>query len=200
MSKNIIEEIRKGQILEATKKLILQKGYSNVSIKDIAVEMDMSPGILYHYFESKEVIFFEVLKQSFFSAPYRKVMETVTPLQNFPEKMIAYIDTVNESILEDIEFYILVVIYMSQVAYSPEIAELLQRFIRNLRLFVEEMLELAVEQGFITKATAQNLPELMMSMYMGLVLQYIADPEGIDLKQALSLQKQVILRYLQIEE
>lgn len=57
MSKHIIEEIRKGQILEATKKLILQKGYSNVSIKDIAVEMDMSPGILYHYFESKEVIF-----------------------------------------------------------------------------------------------------------------------------------------------
>ena len=86
MSKHIIEEIRKGQILEATKKLILQKGYSNVSIKDIAVEMDMSPGILYHYFESKEVIFFEVLKKSFFSAPYRKVMETVTTLQNFPKK------------------------------------------------------------------------------------------------------------------
>ena len=48
--------------------LFLKKGYQSVSIKDIMEASNLSKGGIYHHFESKEGILFEVLNQYFFKA------------------------------------------------------------------------------------------------------------------------------------
>ncbi|MGE5545007.1 MAG: TetR/AcrR family transcriptional regulator [Bacillota bacterium] len=199
MSKNIVEEIRREQITNATKKLILTKGYNNFSMKDLAAELEMSAGIMYHYFTSKEDILFEVLKDSFFRGPYMKVMETVSPLQTFPEKILSYLDTVNRSIKEDLEFYLLIVIYIGQVTYAPKTSMLLEKFLNNLRSFVRDILQLGVEQGFLEEDMINSLPELIIANYMGLVLQIAQDQQALNLDNALMKNKELILRYLGIK-
>lgn len=45
---------RRGQIIAAAIKLFGQRGYYTVTIKDIAKEAGISPGLIYQYFQNKE--------------------------------------------------------------------------------------------------------------------------------------------------
>lgn len=53
-------------ILKTAYGLFLKKGYQSVSIKDIMEASNLSKGGIYHHFENKEGILFEVLDQYFF--------------------------------------------------------------------------------------------------------------------------------------
>jgi len=57
------KEQRRIQILEAALDLFIRKGYGETKIADIAEAADMSMGLLFHYFESKERLY-EVLVRS----------------------------------------------------------------------------------------------------------------------------------------
>jgi len=57
------KEQRRIQILEAALDLFIRKGYGETKIADIADAADMSMGLLFHYFESKEKLY-EVLVRS----------------------------------------------------------------------------------------------------------------------------------------
>src|SRR5438552_6852873 len=47
-------EERREQILDAAAKVFGEKGFAGASIRDIAREVGVTEGLLYHYFESKE--------------------------------------------------------------------------------------------------------------------------------------------------
>jgi len=53
--------LRKKRILAQARNLFWQKGYSSVSMRDLARAYGCQPGNLYHYFETKESILFAVL-------------------------------------------------------------------------------------------------------------------------------------------
>ena len=53
---------KKQYIIETAKKVFMEKGYKNVTMKDIVEACDISRGGLYLYFESTAAIFEEVLK------------------------------------------------------------------------------------------------------------------------------------------
>ena len=56
MARNKHREVTVGKILEVSKRLFLEKGYDNTKIQDIADELGMTKGAIYHHFESKEEI------------------------------------------------------------------------------------------------------------------------------------------------
>lgn len=55
----------KDKIIDASFELLLRKGYDGVSISDIQKTMNISRGLLYHYFGSKETLFLEAIKRHF---------------------------------------------------------------------------------------------------------------------------------------
>ena len=48
------KEERREQILDAALRVFAEKGFAGASIRDIAKEVGVTEGLLYHYFESKE--------------------------------------------------------------------------------------------------------------------------------------------------
>ena len=54
---------KKQYILDTAKKVFAQKGFKNVTMKDIVEACDISRGGLYIYFDSTETIFLECLKE-----------------------------------------------------------------------------------------------------------------------------------------
>ena len=56
------KEKRRMEILEAGLDLFIHKGYAATKISDIAKAVDMSVGLLFHYFESKEKLYEELIK------------------------------------------------------------------------------------------------------------------------------------------
>lgn len=56
LQNNAIKEQRAKEILEASLRLFCEKGFDRVSINMIADECNISHGLLYHYYQSKEEI------------------------------------------------------------------------------------------------------------------------------------------------
>lgn len=48
---------RKAELLETAMRLFSERGYDNVSMRDIARAADVAPGLAYHYFDSKQKLF-----------------------------------------------------------------------------------------------------------------------------------------------
>lgn len=55
------KEIRKNEILNAAEKLFFSNGYEDVSLNEIANEVNLGRSTLYLYFENKEELFFAVV-------------------------------------------------------------------------------------------------------------------------------------------
>ena len=53
---------RRNEILAAGLDLFIRRGYASTKISDIASQVGMSVGLLFHYFESKEKLYEELIK------------------------------------------------------------------------------------------------------------------------------------------
>jgi AcrR family transcriptional regulator len=54
---------RRKQLIEVAFKLFAEKGMENTSIKDIATEASVAQGLIYHYFRSKDDLFWAIISQ-----------------------------------------------------------------------------------------------------------------------------------------
>ena len=54
-------EERKCEILDAAMELFIERGYESTSLRDIAKHMGIAPGLVYHYFDSKQKLFDEAM-------------------------------------------------------------------------------------------------------------------------------------------
>src|SRR5689334_349416 len=59
-----VVEDRREQILEAALRVFARKGFARSTNKDIAVEAGITPGLIYHYFESKEALLQAVIEEA----------------------------------------------------------------------------------------------------------------------------------------
>jgi len=66
---------RRQAILESALGVFVQKGYMRTTVKDLAKAAGISSGLMYHYFESKEHLFEEAIKQRSFLPQLRKILE-----------------------------------------------------------------------------------------------------------------------------
>jgi AcrR family transcriptional regulator len=63
-------------ILDAARKIFLEKGYHLTSMRNIAEEINYSAGTIYRYFKEKDEIFHELHEEGF-----RRMLEMMQPLQ-----------------------------------------------------------------------------------------------------------------------
>lgn len=79
------KEKRRQDILEKSLDLFVYKGYNGTTIRDIAKKVDMSVGLLFHYFESKQAILEELIKiaQLGVSSTVNLFLMPISPIECF---------------------------------------------------------------------------------------------------------------------
>lgn len=76
---------RRQQILMKALELFVQKGYRETKISDIADAAGMSTGLLFHYFESKEQLYEELVRIGLEGTKAPAKLEPAAPLQYFTD-------------------------------------------------------------------------------------------------------------------
>lgn len=64
MSKQEQKDLRRKQILDTSLDLFVRNGYYGTTTKEIAQKLNMSQGLFFHYFESKDTIYKEHLERA----------------------------------------------------------------------------------------------------------------------------------------
>ncbi len=75
-----IRDERREQILSAALKVFGTKGFAATKISDIVARAGMSHGLVYHYFKSKEEIFYVLLKRAMETSAQSLVMVEAMPI------------------------------------------------------------------------------------------------------------------------
>lgn len=115
----IIKDERREQILSAALKSFAKKGFAATKISDIAARANLSHGLVYHYFKSKEEIFYVLLERAMQTSAQTLINVEKAPLSPLEKvrQTAKYILGGIES-FEDSAYYFLIVAHAS-VMESP---------------------------------------------------------------------------------
>lgn len=83
MTRQEQKEARRKEILMRALELFVKKGYHETKISDIAESAQMSVGLLFHYFESKEELYIELVKMGVEGTRHPEKLKNLPPEQFF---------------------------------------------------------------------------------------------------------------------
>ena len=176
-------EDRREQIMEAALRVFAKKGFAEASNKDIAREASITPGLIYHYFESKEALLKAILEERSPSRVAREIPEQILALS--PEEFFRFVIRQMLIGMEDGKFLPLLKLYLSEAIHHPEITPLVTANISQGGSFMEGYLAAKMESGQLCKTDPRLATELVMGSVMNMVIrrQVLRDPITLEYSQ-----------------
>jgi AcrR family transcriptional regulator len=199
-TKNQTEQIRaerKAQILDAAYQVFSQKGFHLTTVADVAAKAEVSYGIVYHYYQNKEELFWVVFEN--WASEYvssqtalEEFLSTATAadqLKTFASASIQLMTKSTEFLPAQMEFWSLMVRH-------DQVREHFQQLFNTLRAPLVAIIQKGIDDGEFREADPEILASLALAAYDGLVLQWIADPQKIDWQVATGTLVDLLLCYL----
>lgn len=174
-----VVEDRREQIIDAAMRIFSQKGFSRATNKDIAREAGITPGLIYHYFESKEALLKALVEAR---SPVQMLRDLPTPMLAMPpESFLPYL--VRQVLLrvEDEKFVQLIRVFLSEVEHNVSIRPLVMEVLHHAVGFVSNYLGAQMEQGRLQQSDPLLTAQLLIGTIMGFVLrrQVLHDPMAL---------------------
>ncbi len=159
---------KRREILHATQKLILTKGYEQMSIQDILDEVQMSSGAFHHYFDSRGALleaFAEQIEQET-EKPLLAIIHD--PSLSAIEKLQGFFDTLDRLRMA----HKAEVVQLGRVWYTDDNAVVRQKvdqavFAQRAPLLTE-IVRQGIEEGSFTTASSDKAGEVIMSLLQGM--------------------------------
>lgn len=117
----ISKEERIRQIKEASKKVFLEKGFSNTVMQDIMEETGLSRGGLYHYYSSTNEIMYDLMKEGD-AFRYKKIEESLT--QSSRPHINIITDIIMDKMLVENEYTRLYAMFLCQLEEDKDLKAL----------------------------------------------------------------------------
>lgn len=175
-TKEQIEILRKEKtslIKQVAVELFANEGYHVTSISKIAKAANISKGLIYNYFESKESLLKEIIWEGFDSI--MNVFETNNDDIITEENFILYIDETFHKLKTEITFWKL---YFS-IIIQPAVMLLVQdKLMEIIMPFINTLVKYYESKGV---KNPMSHARLLGAVLDGVSMNYIADPEGFPL-------------------
>ncbi len=186
---------RRAEIIEATFFCIALKGYSNITMQDIADSAGVSKGVIHYYFRNKEELFisvFEKLIGDLDANIARRVEQADTP----PEKIRAVIGAVFEKIRANKKFQIVLLDFWAHSTRNPSLKKVNARQYSRYRRLLKKTIADGIEQGYFKKCDPSQVASALIGMIEGLLVQWIFDSKAFALTHAQKTTEEVISTFL----
>lgn len=157
MARNKHPEVTVNKILEVSKRLFLEKGYDNTKIQDIADELGMTKGAIYHHFESKEEIMNKLGETMFIHNNPFEIVKKRNDLNGLEKMKLAIkLNQSNEQMVE-------LTNQALPLLENPQIlAKMFESNYQNLLPYWLELIQEGQEDGSIKTEQPKELAELLI--------------------------------------
>jgi TetR/AcrR family transcriptional repressor of uid operon len=170
-----LAEARREQVLDAAAHCFRRHGYHGASMAEIAGAAAMSPGHIYHYFESKDAII-----EAIVSKDVEELFSTMRDLQDQSGELLdAIIDGLHTTVDQtlDTERGALLLEMIAEAARNPKVAALLRSADALTRQGVRELL--TGPRGMLSQCATDELDgrmEVINAIFSGLLIRALLNP------------------------
>jgi TetR/AcrR family fatty acid metabolism transcriptional regulator len=185
---------RRAEIIEATYFCIALKGYSNITMQDIADSAGVSKGVIHYYFRSKEDLFlsvFEKLIGDLDNHIAAKVSRAKTP----PEKICAIISAVFEKVRENKKFQVVLLDFWAHSTKHPTLKAANANQYGRYRHMTKKIIAEGIESGYFKECEPDRVASALIGLIEGLVIQWIFDEKAFDLRRAQKIAEEIIMAF-----
>ena len=166
-----VVEDRREQIIDAAMQVFAQKGYARSTNKDIARVAHITPGLIYHYFESKEALLMAVVE----SRTPLKIVTAIPPemLALPPEQFFPFVIKQVLTIVETDNFVALLKVVIPEMLNSenPFFTQVAPPAIQRVFNFIGEYLEAQMQAGRLRRADTILNTQVLFGSIVGVVLR-----------------------------
>src|SRR5271157_715645 len=186
-------EDRREQIMEAALRVFAKKGFAEASNKDIAREAGITPGLIYHYFESKEALLKAIFDDRSPQRIVRSNPEQILALP--PRQFLGLVVRQMLTVVEDEKYMELFRVYLPESIYHPESVPIGPASFDEGTHFVEGYLAAKMESGELCKMDPSLVTRLVMGSVMNIALlrQILHDPIALQYSQDQIIESVVAL-------
>ncbi len=151
-----------------------RRGFVGTKASDISKRAGLSHGLTYHYFESKDEIFTELVEDALKSAA---MVIDYAIMQ--PGNSVAKLNWLTETILthsgqSSSYNFLLMMQAFTMESIPPKAKELVERYEGLPRIKMEELVRKGQEEGFFIEGDPQQLAYLYLSTIQGLNFSWFA--------------------------
>ncbi len=164
-----IREERRSQIMEVALELFAQQGFSNVTIAKIAKKAEISKGLMYNYFESKEQLITEIMIMGL--NEFNEIFDPNKDGELTHDELHYFIDESFRILQSRVKFWRLYFLIM----FQPEVYTLIEKKIYEvLGMYLKLTMALFERKGLKDPESEVRFFGAMMD---GIALNYVLDPE-----------------------
>lgn len=165
---SIIKDKKKKEIISSALYLFATEGYKCTSIDDIMERVGSTHSLFYHYFNSKEEVFCEIIKSLY--DEFRKRIQELYGETN-PDKRLEIVVSGILKMLDNPEYAQSVYICLTLYFYDP-VAPRLNADVNTYGLynFLYKTIEEGQEQGYFLEGNVKEYCVAIISIFQGLSL------------------------------
>lgn len=182
----------KDRIFDAAFILISERGYANVSMRDIANSADVALSQVNYHYKSKEGLFKEVL--IFVKDEYLQIIEKkLQTIDSTKDKVSFLIEYLQELIKTNTHIYTLILDFYSLSLWSDTFKEELKCFFKDISTVFEKY----IKDDFIVNENIQEysshvLVRMIIGATFGVAMQYILIPDDKTILNGMNIFKLAI--------
>jgi AcrR family transcriptional regulator len=181
------------QIIQAAMVVFARNGFAATRMEDIAHAAGLSKAAIYLYFASKEEVIIAIL-QAFFDRGFdelnalRDAAGSVSHrLQTWTQQRMHEMQTQTALLSIGFEFH-------AVAARDPATQQVMQRYYDQYRQSMASLIVQGIERGEFPAIDAQQTALALISLYEGLTVLWMLDPDRIDLTSVAEKGMYALLR------
>jgi len=163
------EKVRE-RIVAGAYRALIDDGYEAASVKTIAEEAEVTPGLIHYYFKSKNDLLADAIR-------YGCKQWRPAPSDGSTQELLAVFEAVKGCTATCADFYRLLFGTTGVGLYNPSIAQAVRDLIREERAYVESLVRVHLSQRGLNEPEAAAIAAAIWGSLNGICLQRLMDPD-----------------------
>lgn len=171
------EDQRRLELIKATYHEVAEKGYSAVTLQDIAKRAGVSKGSTLYYFSTKEDLFLGALEW-IISVVHERIHEAIASASDPVSKMKAVIGVIFGNAQESRQFFLAYSDFISIGTRNRRFHDLNAKFYEGCCGHDREIIELGMKAGIFCPVDLDDASSMVRALVDGMMMQWFFSSQG----------------------
>jgi len=171
------EDQRRHELIKATYFEVAEKGYSAVTLQDIATRAGVSKGATLYYFATKEDLFLGALEW-LVERIHTRIHEAIASVEDPIEKVKAVLNAVFANAQESRQFFLAYTDFISIGTRNKRFHDLNAKFYRGCCDHNRQIIEGGIKAGVFRQVDVEDASSMMRALVDGFMLQWFFSSEA----------------------